>query len=233
MFSYLLRQERAGLSLAALTLVLVGFLAPDETGPRTWLFLGASLLLPALLIGRMQRRAAAGWLEEACSAPGAGRLYLFDCILGVATAVLLGVLGGAGDLSATVALTAWCLAITCFADLLDRALPDPRVAWLILGGSVVVWLTSPLWLAPLFGRTGLAPWLATWSIGLHPATVVLAAFEQPTLQDPVLYRLTLSGVVEVRPLWWGWGALTYLIAFIGSAVLCFFVRRRPLNSLLG
>ena len=86
---------------------------------------------------------------------------------------------------------------------------------------------SRCWALPLhfgslpYGQTALAPALATWAIGLHPAAMTLGAFGLPTLQDPVFYHLTLSGVVEVRPVWWGWGAIFCLGIIIGTLGVCF------------
>ena len=124
-----------------------------------------------------------------------------------------------------MAVTLWVLALMSTADLLDRWVGDVRQAWLGLWSITLLGLTAPLWLAPLYGQTALAPALATWAIGLHPAAMTLGAFGLPTLQDPVFYHLTLSGVVEVRPVWWGWGAIFYLGIIIGTLGVCFLVRR--------
>ena len=227
MLRYLIRHERVYLCAATGLVGLSALFLPEAHGPRTWAFVGISVLLPVLLIGRMGRRNEQGWAEESAIAPEAGRLYLVDLLLALAPAVCLGILGGWGQWTAVVALSSWSVAVICFADLLDRAIGDVRVVWLLFLVSLTLYLSCPLWLAPAFGRTGLAPWLATLTVGLNPAAVVLAAFEQPTLQDPLLYRFTLSGVVEVRPLWWGWGAIVYSVGTALSIGTCIYLRRGP------
>ena len=42
----------------------------------------------------------------------------------------------------------------------------------------------------------------------------------------MLYRLTLSGVVEVRPLWWGYGLIFYSVFGLGCIALSALVERR-------
>ena len=91
---------------------------------------------------------------------------------------------------------------------------------------LVVW-TAPLWLAPWFGRTELAPWLVSGSVGVHPAAVALSAAGRPALQDPLFYTLTLSGVVEARPLSWVWGSTLFAVTAVCGATLAVRAARRP------
>lgn len=181
--------------------------------------------MPILCVGRMQRRAEDGWWHDARSLRGETRLYGLDLVFLIVPAIVFGVLAGAGRLPTTLAMTAWVFALLTTADLLDRLVSDVRFIWLSLWAIVVPGLTAPLWLAPLFGQTAVAPAIATWSIGLHPAATVLGASGLPTLQDPLFYHLTLSGVVEVRPLWWGWGTLFFLGITMVTLAVCFLVRR--------
>ena len=130
---------------------------------------------------------------------------------------------GGGEWSGTLGVFIWGMALVGVSDLTDRIVVQESRVWtrLVLVGLVV--LTIPLWLAPWYGQTAWSPELATYGIGLHPSAFVLGSFGQPTLQDPMLYRMTLSGVVEVRPLWLGYGMIFYSViglgSFIGSAIV--------------
>lgn len=179
---------------------------PERPDVRAWTLAALTALLPWMVLGRDAGRRAAGLRQATMLAPRCGRLVLVE-LLPALTVLLVGaVAGSAGRPSAVVALVALGAGPLALADALDRRGAHLGAAWVaVLSVGVLVW-TAPLWLAPAFGAAPWSPWLATLAVGLHPAAVSLAAHGLPTLQDPLFYGLTLSGVVEVRPLPWTWGA---------------------------
>ena len=95
----------------------------------------------------------------------------------------------------------------------------------------VVVLTAPLWVAGWLG--GASHWPGTLAVGLHPAAAALAGGGHATLQDPVLYRWSLSGVVEVRPLPWWPATLTFLGLAMVMARAALHSARRPVAAWAG
>ena len=100
------------------------------------------------------------------------------------------------------------------ADLFDKRSGRLAEAW---GGAVIAIIAlgaAPFWGALLFGRTELAPWVATSCISAHPVYTGLKAEGHLSLQDPLLYEVTQSGLVEVYPLPWWSGAVALLVISI-------------------
>ncbi len=207
---------RARLRLASGLLVglALWLLAPAEPAARVWLTLAATALAPWLVLGRDARRQREGWREAMARAPHAPLLVLAELLPAFTLLALVCVL--AAGLKAGALLALWAGALVAVADALDRG--AGAAAWpLALVGALFV-ATSPLWLAPFFGQTSAAPWLVSGAVALHPAGAALAAGGLPTLQDPLFYRFTLSGVVEARPLGWVWGATLFAgTLLIGAA----------------
>ena len=198
--------------------VMVGFAAvlglavwlPEALNLRLWITAASvALLAPWLVLGRDRLRRRQGWRDAVATSLARRRLVLAE-LLGPALVVLAaGLVAARGALAPSLALALWGWAMIASADALDRHRDAPGAAWLAcVFGATVLW-TAPWWLARWFGRTALAPHLSSNAVALHPAGTALAAAELPTLQDPLFYKYTLSGVVEALPSSWLRGALFF------------------------
>lgn len=198
--------------LAALSLPLW---LPEALPTRIWCLTGLSFLTPWMVIGLDQRRRDLGIRQGISRARRAPLLVCLE-MLPPLTVILAGAMAGTGGRpAASLCLAAWAMALVAGADALDRRAGSAGGAWTPIFGLALAWCTAPLWLGGWFGSTAAAPWLATLSIGLHPAAAALDAADLSTLQDAWFYTGTLSGVVEAHPVSWLWG----LFVFIGWAAL--------------
>ncbi len=219
---------RARWRLAVGLLVAVGlaFVLPEAPADRLRLLAAAGLLAPWLVLGRDATRAREGWREAGASVRGA-RLVWLELLPAWFVVAVAASLGTGGQWRPALALFAWGAAMVAVADALDRRASRAGPAWVgVLGLALVLW-TAPLWLAPWFGRTDFAPWLVSGSVAVHPAAVALSAAGRPALQDPLFYAVTLSGVVEARPLSWVWGSTLFAITAVCGATLGVRAARRP------
>ena len=226
MLRLVFRRARARLALGLVAALTLPLLLPEAEDARLRALAAATLLAPWLVLGRDAERAREGWRTSALARRG-GRLVLLELVPALLVVAACALAGTGGRWQPALALFAWGGALVALADALDRRWTRAGPAWVgVLTGALAVW-TAPLWLAPWFGQTGLAPWIASGSVGLHPAAVALVAAGRPALQDPLFYSLTLSGVVEARPLSWSWGTTLFaLTAFVG-ATLAVRAARRP------
>lgn len=238
-----LRRARLRFALGLTVALTLPLWLPDAPSARIWTLTALALLAPWLVLGRDARSNAEGWRAALCNAPRAGRLVLLELVPPLTIAALAAALGTAGldsPGSATPALVlfTWTAALICIADALDRRLGRPGPAWVLTLTTALAITTAPLWLAPTYAApltpwlTPLAPSIATLAIGLHPAAATLAAAGHATLQDPIFYTYTLSGVVEVRPLGWPPAAALFTAtAILGAIRAIHAVRRPPLTAL--
>lgn len=224
-----LRRARTRFSLGLAFALAMPLWLPGAPSDRIWALVAVALLAPWLVLGRDAHSSREGWRLALCDVPRAGRLVLLELVPPLLVVAIAAIVGTGGVGAPALGLFAWAAALVCLADALDRRLGRPGPAWVALYGVAAVVLVAPLWLAFAFGQ--LPGTLATWTIGLHPAAMVLSAAGQSTLQDPVFYTYTLSGVVEVRPLWWGWGAAAFgLVALLAGLRAVRAVRRAPVNA---
>jgi hypothetical protein len=210
MIALVVRSSRWRVAAGLIAVLALAVALPDAAVHRLWIAAGiGALLAPWLVLGRERLRRRQGWRNAAATALARRRLVLAE-FAGPAVVVVAGALVAArGAWAPSVALSAWALAVIAGADALDRRRDAPGAAWLgCVFGSTLLW-TAPWWLARWFGRTALAPHLASDSVGLHPAGTALAAANLPTLQDPYFYEWTLSGVVEALPTPWFRGAALF------------------------
>lgn len=186
------------------------FLLPTALAPRLRVLALLSLLSPWLVIGREAGRRARGLRRPLAGAVRLPWLVLLELLMPLALIFVMAALNA--PLRAALSLTAFNAALLSFADALDRAEGRGGEAW----AKIALWsgllFTAPLWLAPFYGLASLAPWVASCGVGLHPLASALAGAGRVTLQDPYFYQWTLSGVLEVRPLSWAWGAGLYALA---------------------
>ncbi|MCB9524395.1 MAG: hypothetical protein H6702_13635 [Myxococcales bacterium] len=190
---------------------------PPLGAPRLWCAAAALTLTPWLVLGRERARADAGWGRAARRARRAAALIALELALPAGVVVLAAAVGAGGQWAPALALAVWGLAGLASADALDRRRAEGGAAWLgWLAVALVVW-SAPLWLAPWYGRTAIAPALASSAVGYHPAGMALAAAGLPTLQDPWFYDWSLSGVVEALPTPWYRGVTAWaVVAALGA-----------------
>lgn len=229
MLRLVLRRARTRFALGLAFAMAMPIWLPATPSSRIWALVAVSLLAPWLVLGRDAASSREGWRLALCDVPRAGRLVLLELVPPLIVVAVAAIVGTGGLGAPALGLFAWGAALVCVADAFDRRLGRPGPAWVAVYGAALLVSTAPLWSAFAFGY---APGtVATWAVGLHPAAMVLAAAGQSTLQDPVFYTYTLSGVVEVRPLGWGWGAAAFgLVALLGAARATRAVRRAPVNA---
>jgi len=231
MLRLVLRRARWRLAVGLLVAASLLFWLPEAEGDRLRALAAWALLAPWMVLGRDARRVREGWRSAGVARRGAWLVWL-ELLPALALVALVALVGAGGRLQPALALFAWGASLVAVADAADRRWGRAGPAWLgVCAAATALW-TAPLWLAPWFGRTDLAPWLASGSVGLHPAGVALAAAGRPALQDPVFYTLTLSGVVEARPLSWAWGSSLFMLTAIVGGALGVRASRRPGRCLI-
>ena len=215
---------------------LAGFVAamgllvslPDPMEQRVWWTAALLLLAPWLVLGRDGQRQAQGWRDTASRAPRIVWLALAELVPALVVVALVAGIGARFALAPTLTLFAWGAALVTLGDALDRRTGRASVAWVVVSGGALAVSTAPLWLAPWFGESLWSPWLASGAVALHPVGAALAAAGLPTLQDPIFYSLSLSGVVEARPMSWAWGATFFgVIACAGLGGTAYAAGRLP------
>lgn len=226
-----LRRARTRFALGLAFVLAMPLWLPAAPSARIWTLVALGLLAPWLVLGRDARASAEGWRAALCDVPRAGRMVLLELVPPLAVVLVAAIVGTGGFGAPALALFAWGAGLVCAADALDRRIGRPGPAWVAVFTFALAVLTAPVWLAFAFGNAPTAPWIATLAVGLHPAASTLAAAGQSTLQDPVFYTYTQSGVVEVRPLGWGWGAAAFaLVALAGGLRATRAVRRVPVHA---
>jgi len=132
-----------------------------------------------------------------------------DWLLSCVYALIFGVAVSLGHGPSLCAMFAWAFLILSVADGFDRTFVKPSTVWVWTLLVVLSLTASPVLMAPMYGNTAFAPYVVTYTVGLHPGAMYLAAHELPTLQNPILYAVSLSGVIEAYPVRWHFGAGTY------------------------
>ena len=225
MLRLVLRRARLRFAIGLAVAAALPMLLPDARDVRLWMLAAGATAAPWLVLGRDATRAREGWRVAASSARGhlVVLLELVPALLVVSVAAFV----GAGGWRPGLALFVWGAALVTLADAADRRWSRSGPAWVGLLVLVAAVWTAPLWLAPWYGRPGLSPWLVSVVVALHPVGSVLASAKLPTLQDPTFYTLTLSGVVEARPLSWIWGVSLHALVATAGAALAVRAARRP------
>ena len=217
------------LVFGALAAALLIFL-PTEPSARLWGGALATLLAPSLVIGRSQRWRSEGMSATLLSTPSLLRWQLIQLQPALLIVCLAGLVIGRGSFPVALLFILWGTLSVFLADTFDRRLQSFGQAWCWTLLLQLGFLSAPLWGGIWFGRTFLSPWLATLCINLNPVIAGLAAAGRPTLQDPVLYQLTLSGIVEVRPLPWWSCAIALTMLCLTLLLFNFFSEPQPLEE---
>ena len=211
MFNILLwqsmRRVMVGLALAFLT----GLLLPSELAARLWMGACCTLLLPLMVIGRRRLLNRTIYARMLASSPYRRRWQLGSLSPAFFIILLWSVMIAQGHLKLTLIYFTWGLCCVCIADLFDQWQSHLGGAWAYSILSITLLLTAPFWGALWFGRSIFSPWIASLCLGLHPTFMGLKATGQVTLQNPLLYQLTQSGLVEVYVLPWWIGLIVYLL----------------------
>lgn len=228
MLRFVLRRAQSRFLFGTLGALGLWALLPTALDQRVWWTAVVLMLAPWLVLGRDAAREAEGWRDTLSRSPRVGRLVLAELVPAL---LVVGVVAGVGARFApapTFTLFAWGAALVTLSDALDRRTGRAGIAWATVAGGGLLLATAPLWLAPWFGEALWSPWLASGAVALHPVGATLAAAGLPTLQDPIFYSLSLSGVVEARPMSWVWGAGFFgLIACSGTIVAVNASKRVP------
>lgn len=216
MLRWVLLQARFRLGVGVACALSMPLVLPSAPSQRIWVLSLAAVLMPLMVIGREAQRRRSDMRAALQLAPHAGRLVGLEVLPALTVASLACALG-TGNIAATLTLVAWAMALTLVADGVDRATGQAGAAWVVAATVAVVAHLAPVLLAPAFGAEPTTPWVLSSAVAMHPAGAALAAAGLPTLQDPIFYTFTLSGVLEARPMSWFWGAG----AFLSVAILAF------------
>lgn len=66
--------------------------------------------------------------------------------------------------------------------------------------TIVLVLTTPFWGALLFDHSAFESWLPNLVFNFHPVPAGLSMTGKSVLQDPLMYQMTKSGLIDVRVL---------------------------------
>ena len=214
MFNILLWRIYYRILAGVVSLLLMLAFVPTHTTTRLWLGVGLGLLCPLLVLGRrrsLNREAYALILQ---SLPRQRRWQLLGLTPAFFIVSLWSIMIAQGSWQLGVIYLSWGIACVSLADLFDKRQVRIAEAW---GWSVLFILalgTAPFWGALFFGRTAFSPWIATLCISAHPVYTGLKSIGKHALQDPLLYEITQSGLVEVHPLPWWFGTVILLVISI-------------------
>lgn len=226
MLGWALREARWRLIVGLVLAITTPLWLPADPSLRLWAVCAFVVLAPWLVLGRDARRIATGLREPLRGAQRLGRLVAIELVPASGVLAVGALVGSGGQPAAALAIFAWGFFLVALADALDRRSARAGAAWIVVLAVVGVIATAPLWLAGWFNTT-YGHWPATLSVGLHPAGAALVGAGRVTLQDPVFYTWTLSGVVEVRALGWWPGTLLYLALGALAYLASLYNARRP------
>ena len=225
MFNILLWQSMKRVLVGLILAFLTGFLLPYELAARLWIGAIYSLLLPLMVIGRRRSLNRNAYAHMLSSYPYRRIWQIGSLSPAIFIVLLWSVMIAQGHFKLTIIYFVWGLCCVSIADLFDHWQVHLGGAWAYSTIVIIALLTSPFWGALWFGRTVFSPWIASLCFGLHPTFMGLKATGQVTLQNPLLYQLTQSGLVEVYVLPWWIGLIIYLLI----SLLCIEINvRKPL-----
>jgi hypothetical protein len=210
MFNILLWQSkwRVGFGIVALLLTLL--FIPENVTTRLWLGVGLGLLCPLLVLGRRRSLNREAYALILSALPRQRRWQLWGLTPSFFIVALWAIMIAQGSWQLGLIFLSWGVACVSLADFFDKRKVRLAEAW---GWSLVFILTlgsAPFWGALFFGRTAFSPWVATLCISAHPVYTGLKSIGRHSLQDPLLYEITQSGLVEVHPLPW-WSSTCFLL----------------------
>ncbi len=203
--------EWVGLLMAIGLGVAFVVLAPAVGGPRAWLSLAYSLLLPVLIAGRTARRFNEGWLFAASCHPGYRKVRLLDWAVNLIHCLLYAAAVSHFDGRGFMCAMAWSLLVLGLFDLCEYRGVLSAPAWSRFASLMALFIFAPMGLGFWFNSTDLSPYIASYSAALHPALCLMTSWSLPHLQDAVVYRGTLWSGSWVMPISWRFGAGIYFV----------------------
>ena len=195
----------SGLLLALILLLVL----PSFPVWRFWCGTLLGLACPLLVLGRRQALNARVYSILLSTLPRPRRWQLLSLTPAFFVILLFALIIAQGSMKLTLTFFMWGVCCVSISDLFDHHYRALGQAWTLSLMSITTLISAPFWGAIWFGSTPLAPWLATVVFGTHPTFSGLQALGVVTLQAPVMYDLTQSGLVEVHPLPWWSGACLY------------------------
>lgn len=194
-----------------LSLLLTPFLIPDDLTNRLWVGVLLGLLCPLLVLGRRRSLNRSTYALILSSLPRRRRWQLLGLTPSIFVITLWSVMLAKASWRLGIIYLSWGITCVSIADLFDKKKVRIAEAW---GWSFVLIAamgSAPFWGALFFGRTAFSPWIATLCMSAHPVYTGLKSLGRHSLQDPLLYQITQSGLVEVHPLPWWVGTTLLLI----------------------
>ncbi len=211
MFNILLWQSKRrilwGVGLLLLSLIFI----PNEITLRLWFGLAAGLLCPLLVLGRRRSLNREAYALILRALPRQRRWQIWGLTPSFFVVLLWAILIAHGSWKIFVIFLSYGIACISLSDFFEKQNVRLAIAWGWSSLSIIAIATAPFWAALFFGRTAFSPWIATFSISAHPVYSGLKSIGRHSLQDPLLYDFTQSGLIEVLPVPWWAGSLTLLV----------------------
>lgn len=209
MFNILLWQSKRRIIFGVLSLILMLFWLPDGLTSRLWVGVGLGLACPLLVLGRRRTLNREVYATILSSLPRRRRWQLWGLTPSLFMITLWSLVIAQGSWRLGMIFFFWGVCCVSIADFFDKRLRRVSEAWISTTLCVLGLGGAPFWGALLFGRTAFSPWFATLCIEAHPVYSGLRSVGRLALQDPLLYEITQSGLVEVHPLPWWFGSLCF------------------------
>ena len=228
MFNILLWQSVRRVLFGIFLAMTVALFLPDSITERLWVGSLFGLACPFLVLGRRRLLNREVYTLLLASLPHRRWWQFWGLTPACFTIALWSIVIARGHLALTLTFFCWGVCCVSIADLFDQRRQTIGSAWANSIVLISLFLTAPFWGALWFGRTVFSPWIASLCLGIHPTFTGLKALGQMTLQDPILYQITQSGLVEVHPLSWWSGVAFY--SLISLLCLEFAVRSPLINK---
>ena len=216
MFNILLWRNYWRILIGVLALLAAPLSLPEHLTSRLWVGVLLGLLCPLLVLGRRRSLNRSTYALLLSSLPRRRRWQLLGLTPSIFVITLWSVMLAQGSWRLGLIFLSWGVMCVSIADFFDKRKVRLAEAW---GWSVICILvvgSAPFWGALFFGRTAFSPWVATLCMSAHPVYTGLKSLGHQSLQDPLLYEITQSGLVEVHPLpWW-----TGIILLLMMSIIC-------------
>jgi len=227
MLSIVLWQSFHRIIAGALFLIAFTIFLPNEMIYRQLWGALIGLLAPLLVLGRRAQLKRAAYDKFSRTLKHPRRWELQGIFPSLTIIALWSIAVSRTNLREALIYFSWYLMCLMIGELFDVRRERLGEAWAYTALCILALISTPLWGALWFGVTPLSPWIASLSLGLNPVFSAAASLGHSVLQDPILYRYTLSGLVEVRTFAWWLAPLFYLTL---SLILLELITRSPLNT---
>ena len=222
MFNILLWQSAKRIVWGVCLLLASLMFMPQDITFRLWFGLSLGLLCPLLVLGRRHSLNREAYALILSALPKQRRWQIWGLTPAFFVIFLWATLIAQGSWKIGLIFLSWGIACVSLSDLFDKRRVRLAEAWGWSSLCIMLLASTPFWGALFFGRTAFSPWIATVCISAHPVYTSLKSIGRHSLQDPLLYEYTQSGLVEVLPLPWWAGSLSLLIL----SVICWEITAR-------